>query len=319
MSCSQPILAVDYGLKKNDEGKMVHDVKLLDMKHKYFGKGLEELKEIFGDRLLQLPCGKCYSCAIDYSRMWASRIMLETKDHLHNCFLTLTFNEYCVPERLSKRHVQLFIKRLRRDISCQIRYFACGELGEGKGEREHGNPHYHLIIFGYDFPDKKPFKRSKSGNMIYRSEQLDRLWSYKDKKSGRLLNLGFASIGDVTPESAQYVAKYTVKRKLTGVDLGEFSTMSRRPGIGANRYDEVDMITQKIYTNGKQFKIPRYFGKLAEDKKDFMYFINKDRKLEWCKKLSSKKYQFGCDREEMALALANNQRILKDCLKRRYV
>jgi hypothetical protein len=48
---------------------------------------------------------------------------------------------------------------LRKKISpLKIRFFHCGEYGD-KTRR----PHYHALIFGYGFPDKKLFKKQKSG------------------------------------------------------------------------------------------------------------------------------------------------------------
>ena len=314
MSCSHPIPALDLGYKLNKDGKQVRDIKLLDMKHRHYGFGLEELKKRYGKQLILLPCGHCYMCSVDYSRMWASRIMLETKDHLHNCFITLTFNDWMVPERPCKRHVQLFLKRLRKVVPGRIKYFACGETGEHKGSRE-SNPHYHLIIFGYDFPDKKEFKRSGSGLMIYRSEELDRLWSIKIK--GKLVNLGFASIGSVTPESAQYVAKYCMKKHLTGIDSGEFNLMSK--GLGKNQYDQVDWNTYKVYESGQQFKPARYFEKLADQKKDIFQLIGKEKRIELGKSFISKKFQWNLNREEAALMKVQEDKILKDVRKIRYV
>ena len=133
MACSHPIPAVDYGYKVNKEGKTVRNIKLVDMQHKYFGYGLEELKNHFGDSLLLLPCGHCYLCSLDYSRMWASRIMLEAQQHKDNCFITLTYHDCFLPDKPVKRHWQLFAKRLRKYCGCQIRYFACGEKGDKTG------------------------------------------------------------------------------------------------------------------------------------------------------------------------------------------
>ena len=58
-------------------------------------------------------------------------------------FLTLTYdNEHLPPgAELSKRDLQLFIKRLRKR-NPGIRYFAVGEYGSQKGR-----PHYHAVIF----------------------------------------------------------------------------------------------------------------------------------------------------------------------------
>lgn len=103
-----------------------------------------------------------------------------------------------------------------------------------------GRPHYHSLIFGYGFPDKVFFKQTKSGEKIYLSKQLDRLWGF-----------GYSSVGDVTFGSAAYVARYHVKKvgsvvsddhyvnRRTGELLSpEYITMSRRPGIGAGWYDK---------------------------------------------------------------------------------
>ena len=306
MSCANPIPALDLGFKTNDKGEVVRNIKLLDMRHRYFGYGLEELKEKFGDSLLLLPCGKCYSCGIDYSRSWASRIILESKNYTDNCFITLTYNDSFMPSKLEKRPLQLFMKRLRKEVG-SVRFFACGEVGEGKGIRKNGNPHYHVIIFGYSFPDKVELMRSKSGNMIYRSSLLESLWPF-----------GISSIGELTPESAQYCAKYSIKRKLSGSDNGEFVLMSRRPGIGANGYDEDIWFTDKLYLNGKTYKTPRYFEKIAISKNSIGYIAAKSEREQRSKLIKSEKYKYSLDREEEALKKSNDIRLFNDCLKVRF-
>lgn len=308
MSCVHPIPALDLGYRINDKGVRVRNIKLLDVKHKHIGFGLEELKERYGESLLLLPCGHCYSCVIEYSRTWASRIMLESTLHLQNCFITLTYSDSFVPSSLTKRPLQLFIKRLRKEFSdITIRYFACGELGEGKGERQEGNPHYHIIVFGLDFNDKVLLKRSGSGQFIFRSPTLERLWPY-----------GISSIGTLTPDSAQYVAKYSLKRKTSGKDSGEFVLMSRRPGIGAGAYTPDVWDTGRLYLSGQTYKVPRYFEKLAAQgslDESFRMEMNKFNRCKRGKTYVSKKYLYNLDREEDALKLLNEQRILKDCMK----
>lgn len=311
MSCSNPIPVLDLGYKINEKGERVKHIKFLDMRHRYFGYGLDDLKNKFGDSLLLIPCGKCYLCSLDYARMWASRICLEAQFHEHNSFITLTFSDEWLKKRRSlkpsKRDMQLFIKKLRKEVDVPIRYFLCGEVGEHKGDREM-NPHYHAIIFGYDFPDKTILKRSHSGMMIYRSTLLEKLWPY-----------GMSSIGDVSPESAQYVAKYSMKKHLSGEDVGEFVLMSRRPGIGIKGYDPEDYMTDKLYLYGKKYKMPRYFDKISQKNNNFDYYIAKDKRIENSKNIASKKYFFELEREEFALDKLQEDKILNDSMKVRNI
>lgn len=114
-----------------------------------------------------------------------------------------------------------------------------------------GRPHYHALIFNLGFPDKTYWKTTKSGEKIYVSPLLDRLWGF-----------GFSSVGDVTFGSAAYVARYHVKKAgsvvgdnnyinpNTGEILApEYVTMSRgagkedpdprfRGGIGRGWFDK---------------------------------------------------------------------------------
>lgn len=299
MSCSNPHPALDLGYKINDKGDRVRNIKFLDMQGKYIGYGLEELKEKYGDSLLLLPCGHCYMCSLDYAKQWSARIMLEAKYHKKNCFITLTYNDWFLPEKPQKRHWQLFMKRLRKEVGWPIRFFACGEKGD-----KSGRSHMHAIIFGYDFPDKVELKRSASGLMIYRSPTLEKLWPF-----------GISSIGDVSPESAQYVAKYSMKKKLSGIDTGEFVLMSRRPGLGVQGYDPSDYVTDKLYLNGKKFKMPRYFDKITEANGYFPGILAKYERIERARQFASKKYQFNLHREEEALKKIELDRIDQDCFK----
>lgn len=142
----------------------------------------------------------------------------------------------------------------------------CGEYGE-----KLGRPHYHYLIFGHDFKDKVFHKTSGSGEKLYTSPTLNRLWPY-----------GLAWIGDVSYESCAYVASYIMK-KLTGnkadehyrrVDEGgndywlqpEFNEMSRRPAIAKiwwEQFHEDVLVDDVIYKKGGGLmKPPRYYDKL---------------------------------------------------------
>jgi len=217
---------------------------------------------------LQIPCGQCIGCRLEKSRQWAMRCMHEAQMHENNCFITLTYDQTHLPpdQSLHHRDFQLFIKRLRKRYpTTKIRYYMAGEYGEN-----FGRPHYHACIFGFDFHDKKLWKRTSSGSFIYRSSDLETLWPF-----------GYSSIGDVNFESAAYVARYIMKKQ-TGKDSEkhyqysdletgeiiqmekEYNKMSLKPGIGAEWYKKYrsDVYPHDyVVIRGKKVKPPKYYDK----------------------------------------------------------
>lgn len=214
-----------------------------------------------------VPCGQCIECEAQKSTEWAFRVMLESKDK-DACFLTLTYNDENLPKNQSveKSAVQKFIKRFRKNYpDIAIKYFACGEYGE-----KFARPHYHIIIIGYTFDDVTFWDKSKSGEDLFRSAKLEKLWTF-----------GFSYIEDVTLQSAKYVAKYLQKalfpkaeryvddaidrlllgrnyytfQELYGIEP-PFVLMSK--GLGYTNWNK-DIITGKIYIDGRYIKVPRYF------------------------------------------------------------
>lgn len=249
MTCYHPLLAY------KSEGKVVFN------KPFAFAKGFN------------LPCGQCIGCRLNYSRQWAIRIMHESKMHEQNCFITLTFNQAELekrsnPQSLDKSEYQRFMKRLRKRYGKSIRFFHCGEYGD-----LNKRPHYHAIIFGLDFKDKKLWSE-RDGNKLYTSEALQQLWPY-----------GFSTIGEVTFQSAAYVARYIMKKQtgdgaedhytrwdpLTGEGRGvepEYCTMSRMPGIGRTwleKYKSDVYPHDYVIINNHQVKPPRYYDSLLPE------------------------------------------------------
>lgn len=213
---------------------------------------------------ITVPCGRCIGCRIERSRQWAVRIMHESKLHDENSFLTLTYDDQNLPpdRTLVKAHTQNFIKRLRKKISPKkISFFAVGEYGE-----DTQRPHYHIIIFGYDFPDKKYLKKSPAGEELFCSKILDSLWDF-----------GWANIGQVTFDSAAYCAKYCVD-KLNGElavqeydqtgRIAPYMTCSTRPAIGKRWLEKFysDVFPHdEVISNGHPAKPPRYYDKILTD------------------------------------------------------
>jgi hypothetical protein len=219
-------------------------------------------------RSLSLPCGQCWGCRLERSRQWAVRCMHEASLHEQNCFITLTYdNDHCPSDRsLNYGDFQRFMKRFRKKFKgSTIRFYMAGEYGE-KFER----PHFHACIFGFNFPDLTLWKRTPSGALIYRSKFLEDLWPF-----------GYSSVGDVTFESAAYVARYVMKKR-TGKGIGdhyettdmetgeikdrvpEFNRMSLKPGIGANwfkRYHTDIYPHDYVVVNGRETRPPKFYDK----------------------------------------------------------
>jgi hypothetical protein len=158
----------------------------------------------------QFGCGQCMHCRFNRRRIWTHRIILEALVHPKASFLTLTYNDDNLPKdgSLVPSDLQLYFKRLRKRVGGGIRYFAVGEYGD-----ESWRPHYHAAIYGLDRLD---------------GPVMDECW-----------NKGFTYSGDLTFESAGYIAGY-INKKMTAVDderlqgrLPEFARMSLKPGIGA--------------------------------------------------------------------------------------
>lgn len=184
--------------------------------------------------------------------------------HEANSFVTLTFNERSLPQDGSVRVdvLQKFFRRLRKSVSPnKVRYFACGEYGE-----QNGRPHYHAAVFGHAFSDR--FARVRENPPLYRSALLEELWTDRDR------SLGHSSVGELTYQSAAYVARYVMK-KLTGLRAEEyggkkppFVVMSLKPGIGATWFDSFkdDVFpADEIVHDGRRHRVPRYYDKLFGD------------------------------------------------------
>jgi hypothetical protein len=243
----------------------------------------------YTDLKIKVPCGQCTGCRIDYSRQWAVRCMHEASLHESNCFITLTYNNENLPGdySISKTELKNFWKRLRKHTGAKIRYFACGEYGD-----QNNRPHYHAIIFGYDFSDKYLYNK-RNGNLYFRSPLLEKAWQ----------NKGYCIIGNVTFESCAYVSRYVMKKRkgkpdhidpLTGKtneeyyllvdeETGEtfnlepeFCNMSLKPGIGADwfhKYKDTDLHKDYFTIQGKKHKLPNYYDYLImkDDAQDLLF------------------------------------------------
>lgn len=169
--------------------------------------------EAYQRGVTQFECGACPECL----KRRASRIMVrdyhESFSHAFNSMITLTYDtavydasgrktgEIVSDKKVDVRDVQLFLKRLRaylwRHYGVRIKYRLSAEYGK----RTH-RPHYHALIFGFNFPDAVFYKKSKRGNIIYMSSVLNKLWKH-----------GICTVDSkrVTPSIARYCSKYVSK------------------------------------------------------------------------------------------------------------
>lgn len=259
----------------------------------------DKSKALQPDAPLEIACGQCIGCRLERSRQWAIRCVHEASLWENNCFITLTFDNEHLHQRenpwsLDVADFQKFMKRLRKKYGSGVRFFHCGEYGE-----KYGRPHYHACLFNFDFHDKELFN-IVNGHRLYVSKSLSELWPY-----------GFSTIGDVTFESAAYVARYIMK-KVTGDAADErylyadedgvavsikpeYTTMSRRPGIASGWFDkfgtdvfptvtkDIDFDSYEgdyVVMNGKKMRPPKFYDRLLERTRPFEHdFIKDARKV----------------------------------------
>lgn len=266
---------------------------------------------------MEVACGQCLGCRLDRSRHWAVRMVHESELYANgngNSFITLTYRDkvkatrselakgYYIrddwsldspilyPKSSGKSHFQKFMKRLRKFCpEDKIRFFMCGEYG---AKCKHGieldkvkcpmcnvgRPHYHAILFNVSFPDKYAYG-VQNGVTRYTSPSLQKLWPY-----------GFVDVGDVTVQSAGYVARYCLK-KVTGdvadehyssVDIHgeitnvapEYATMSN--GIGSAWYEKFksDVFpSDEVPVTGKapMRGVPRYYMEKLREEDEEMF------------------------------------------------
>lgn len=211
-------------------------------------------KSISGETTNKVPCGVCMECLRRKSSGWVFRLLEEAKVSTSVCFLTLTYNDENLPYTehgevtLSKRDLQLFMKRLRKRTHNKIKYYACGEYGT-KTKR----PHYHAIMYNV------PNRWLNSGNII------SDCWGN-----------GHIYLAPGNELTIRYTAKYIMKgrKNYNKVDplnpedspLNEFSLMSKGLGKSFMTPAMAKYLRENykgyVEIRGVKYAIPRYFKTL---------------------------------------------------------
>lgn len=222
----------------------------------------------FMQGMTEFGCGQCMPCRMNRRRLWTARLMLEAQRHEHSAFITLTYDKDHLPEgaTLVPRDVQLFLKLIRKWYG-KVRYYVVGEYGE-----RNGRPHYHMALFGFLDTEMVLDTTPKSKDIVLKGLLKD-YWPH-----------GQVHFGTLTADSASYIVSYVVKRmtkcddpRLNGRHP-EFCRMSLKPGIGAERADDmskairdcIDLSSGEIYglssgdvpaqfvCDGKRYPLGRY-------------------------------------------------------------
>lgn len=242
MACYHPLFAIRDAHELSKNGKpLLHIV------------GSKRPNVLEADAVVQLPCGQCLGCRLDYAREWADRLLMELQYHdQSNCyFVTLTYDPAHIDHLLSdqgfaslcKKDLQDFMKRLRRKVNLCYHYDDDGQpilyqrglnkglpklfydetknkvrfyaCGEYGSEDKTHRPHFHLILFdGY-------LDKELPDGSIYGMDFLKRSGLGYNYYSSELLRelwpFGYNVVANVTWESCCYTARYMMK-KLKGGD-----------------------------------------------------------------------------------------------------
>lgn len=240
-----------------------------------------------GQTPFKLPCGKCIFCRASQAHDTAARAVNEASMHKKNCFITLTYApESLQSPKLIPEHRVNFIKRLRAHIQTQL-FISLGDGSYTKGKAiwknmskdqrkirlnenrisvlpigEYGEktkrPHWHIIIFNWAPDDGVDKYINNNGDQVWSSKTLDQLWPD-----------GLVEYGSVTYASANYVARYSLKKLVHGKDQEhEYHPISRgrssKYAIGKSwiqKYYKEVFAYGEYLLDGKKMPIPRYYEK----------------------------------------------------------
>lgn len=207
---------------------------------------------------IEFECRRCLPCRLNLAREKAIRCMHEARESNGSMFLTLTYSDdHLESPRLNYRDFQLFMKRLRFHYPEQkINYMVTGEYGE-----ETKRPHWHAIIFNFYPEDAEFYYTSDRGDKLFKSKAIDEIWGKNDPDTRP------NEFGEVTIDSANYVARYAAKKLVHGKDeehdYHPIHKTSSRYGLGRKWIEKYWKQTFSngyvTLPNGSTSKIPRYY------------------------------------------------------------
>lgn len=179
-------------------------------------------------------CGQCMPCRVNQRRVWTHRIMLESLEHTDNAFVTVTYDPEKMPRlpdgrgNLIKKDYQDWFKRLRKEYKEQYgRYFRYALVGEYGDVTQ--RPHFHAALFGFPSCAWGQSRYKFRTNCCASCDMVRDTWGH-----------GHVFLGDLTTNSAQYVAGYVTKKmtkkddpRLDGRNPEFFQPSLKPHGLGA--------------------------------------------------------------------------------------
>lgn len=203
-------------------------------------------------QLVPVPCGKCVECLKDWQNDWSFRLTQECRQVSCPIVVELTFAPEYLPvaynneamewqSYVSKRDVQLFLKRLRKicpEFKNNLRYFAVGEYGG-----DYNRAHYHVVLI---------------------SSAIKTVYQYYNKIL-QAWNQGFIYIKRCQSEQIGYVTKYLNKLDKSSHITSPFKLFSKHLGLCYLTDKMIDYFF-KTFATGVPFKrgyikLPRYYRK----------------------------------------------------------
>lgn len=238
----------------------------------------DRIAAVGGKPILFVPCGQCDECLDAKRKSYYVRTFAEYQDlepfinqgKALVYFDTLTYSNKYLPKWhgikvFNHRHIQLFLKRLRKnlssagyDVNDSLRYFICSEYGD-KTQR----PHYHVLFFLRFFIDVEDFWRFVRKSWIY---------GFNDRLKQKIIN-GKVCKGAkervVDGNGAlRYVSGYTVKDKSYMKIFND-----KVAELVASGYDIDDSVLRSLQP---RFFLSRGFGLSFIEDQSAKYHFNKE-------------------------------------------
>lgn len=219
---------------------------------------------------IAIACQQCLGCRATYARNWALRGQLELQDHETSAVTTLTYDDDHVPNTLSKKTLQAYLKRLRTNLApTRIRFLASGEYGERTNR-----PHYHAILYGaHPAVHGRAIQEAWGLGHVHTEHVTPAAIAYVAGYTAKKINFAdkprYKLVPEGTPDATQRVNPNTGEVYFTiTVYQPPFLEMSRGGkgghGIGGNAKQWPDMWRDYAIHNGHKIPVPRYLHEAWE-------------------------------------------------------